>query len=119
MGRNINCSSFSVSLNSVYGRSALLKDGGCLIKSCRNMMSAGRNGSSWLERVKRAEVACMQLGERGPDVTFLLESRSETLRFTNIQQAATTLCNSKLQLIITQVLICRLYDMRKLTNVYR
>ena len=61
----------------------------------------------------------MRLTDSGPDVTFLLESRNKFLRFTNIQQAVATLCNSKLQLIITQALICRLYDMSKLTNAYR
>lgn len=90
-----------------------------MIKDCSAMITAGRHGSAWLNRVKRAEVACMRLSDKGPDVTFLLESRSDSLRFTNIQQAAATLCNSKLQLLITQALICRLYDMSKIVNAYR
>jgi hypothetical protein len=102
----------------VYGRTALLKHDGSAVKSATNLITAGKNGSEWLKRVKRAEVACVRLGDDGPDVTFLLESNSKSLRFTNIQQAAATLSNSKLQMLITQVLICRLYDTKLLTNVY-
>ena len=102
----------------MYGRCALLRDSSCLVKSSKNIISAGRNSSDWLKRVKRSEVAGLALGKDGPDATFLLETSNSFLRFTNIQQAAAILSNSKLQLLLTQHLIALLYDCEKIVNVY-
>jgi hypothetical protein len=96
----------------------MLKDSSSLVKTGRNLISARKNSSEWLSRVKKADVAGLTLGPEGPDPTFLLESDNKTLRFTNIQQASATLSNSKLELIRAQLYICKLYDQRKIVNSY-
>lgn len=106
------------SLNSVYGRQALIRDTSSIVRSGKSIVTAGANKSEWLRRVKRTEVAGITLGPNGADPTFLLDTRNKFTKFTNVQQASCTLSNSKLTLVRAQALICWLYDTSKLVNCY-
>ncbi len=60
----------------------------------------------------------VQLGECGPEVTFVTESDSKCTRFTNLQTAVMILDNSKMQLVKMQYLIAQLYDKENFTWAY-
>ncbi len=96
----------------------MIRDTSSLVKSGRSILSARAKNSDWLARVKSADIAGVTLGPDGADPTFLLETHNKKTSFSNLQQACSTLSNSKLILIRAQALICQLYDMQKLVNCY-
>jgi hypothetical protein len=68
--------------------------------------------------MRKADVAGVRLGRNGPEVTFVTESDSKRLRFTNLQSAVQILDNSKMQLVRVQYLLSRLYDRENFTWLY-
>lgn len=77
-----------------------------------------RNKLDWLSRVRKTDVVGVNLSDEGPEVTFVTESQSKRLCFTNLQSAVQILDNSKMQLVRVQYLISRLYDRENYTWLY-
>jgi len=101
---------FNFSLNSCYGRASLLRCEKSSVRSTSNVASAIRNKANWLENIKRMDVAGVTLGPEGPDLTFVVQSRSKRMLFSNLATAANILGMSKHQVIRMQWLISRLLD---------
>jgi len=76
------------------------------------------NKSEWLRRVRKTDVVGVTLSDDGPQVTFVTESDSKRLGFTNLQAAVQILDNSKMQLVKVQYLMSQLYEKENLTYCY-
>lgn len=117
-GQRLSYHLFRFSLNSSYGRASLLRDRQSNVRSGKSLATAMVNKSEWLSRVRKTDVVGVKLTGSGPEVTFVTESDSKRLCFTNLQSAVQILDNSKMQLVRMQYLLSQLYDKENMTICY-